>query len=208
MASKPDGGRWNHPRKFFHAIIIFEPPSPVLIGIFANYPPCGLNASQKVANKRKSTSPELVRHTQKLDAVVDGKLPDDLDSASIFSKVIGHILSDGSSGNLYSHCRTNFAAGPVQTQRPKLMDLGSLTINELDESSGLSNPATRIQSPVDGSHWSAPYHVFGQATVLGMSKAKSDHDYNLFFFLILVRSPWPHSVFIIGWWNSNPEQRL
>ena len=25
---------------------------------------------------------------------------------------------------------------------------------------------------------------------------------------LLVRSPWPHSVFIIGWWYSNPEHRL
>ena len=32
----------------------------------------------------------------------------------------------------------------------------------------------------------------------------------IFFFLLLifVRSPWHHSVFIIGWWDSNPEQRL
>ena len=28
------------------------------------------------------------------------------------------------------------------------------------------------------------------------------------FLLLLVRSPWSHSVFIIGWWNSNSEQRL
>ena len=39
--------------------------------------------------------PGLGRNTQKLDAVVDGKFPDDLYSASIFSKLIGNKLSDG-----------------------------------------------------------------------------------------------------------------
>ena len=57
------------------------------------------------------------------------------------------------------------------------MDLRFSTIKALDESSGLSTPATRIQRPSDGSHWSAPDHVFGEATVEGMSEAKSDHDY-------------------------------
>ena len=32
--------------------------------------------------------------------------------------------------------------------------------------------------------------------------------YNHFFFFLLVRYPCPHSVFIIGWWNYNPEQRI
>ena len=75
--------------------------SPVLIGIFSTSSPCGLNASLQVANKRQSTSPTLVKNGQKLDAVIDGKLPDDLDAASVFSKVIGHKPSNGSSGDLY-----------------------------------------------------------------------------------------------------------
>ena len=48
-----------------------------------------------------------VGNTQKMYAVVDGNLPDDLDSLSIFSKVIGHKLSDGSRDDLYLRCRMN-----------------------------------------------------------------------------------------------------
>ena len=82
----------------------------------------------------------MVLQTQKMDAVVDVKFPDDLDSASIFSKVIGLKLSDGSSSDFWTCCRINFADDPVQTQTPQFMDMGFLTINALDEISGLSTP--------------------------------------------------------------------
>ena len=127
-----------------HAVSIVEPPSPVLIGIVATPPPCGLNARRQVENKRQSTSTALDGHTPKLDAVFDGKLPDDLDSASIFSKVICHKLSDSSSGDIYLRCRIDFASYPVQTQTPQFMDMGFSTINALDKSSGHSTPTTRI----------------------------------------------------------------
>ena len=58
------------------------------------------------------------------------------------------------------------------------MDLRFSTINELYYSSGLSTPVNRIRRPKDGSHWSAPNHVFGETTELGVSEAKSDYDYN------------------------------
>ena len=83
-----------------HAVKIKDYPSLVLIVIFATSLPCGLNKILQVANKQKSTSPALVRNTQKLDAVVGEILANDLDSASIFSKVIGHKLSNGPSGDL------------------------------------------------------------------------------------------------------------
>ena len=38
--------------------------------------------------------------------------------------------------------------------------------------------AASIRRPKDGSHWSASDHVFGEATEVGISAAKSDHDYN------------------------------
>ena len=76
--------------------------------------------------------------------VINGKFPNDLDSASIFRKVIGYKLSDGYSGNFYRRCRMNFADEPVQTQTPRFMDLGFLVINALYESSGLSPPDTII----------------------------------------------------------------
>ena len=149
-----------------YSISIVEPPSPVLIGIVSTYSPCGLNMSQNVENKRQSTSPALVGNTQKLDAVIDVKLPDNLDYVSIFRKVIGHKLSNGSSGDLYLQCRLNFAADPVQTQTPQFIDLRFSSINTLDERSGISTPATRIQRPMDGFHWSAPDFVFGEATAV------------------------------------------
>ena len=58
------------------------------------------------------------------------------------------------------------------------MDLGLLDIKKLNESDVLGTPTISIQSTKDGSHWSVPYNVFGKATSVGMSVAKSDHDYN------------------------------
>ena len=113
-----------------------------------------------------------------MDAVVNGKLPNGLDSASIFSKVVGHKLSDGSIDDLYLRYRMNFVGDVIQTQTPQFMDLGLSTINALDESSVLSTPATRIKMSTGGSHWSALDNVFGEETAVGMSEAKSDHEYN------------------------------
>ena len=31
---------------------------------------------------------------------------------------------------------------------------------------------------MDGSQWSAPDHIFGEATAVGISAENSDHDYN------------------------------
>ena len=102
-----------------HAVSVVEPPSPVLIGTVSTSSPCGLNASQQVANKRQSNTPNLVGQYQKLDAIVDRKLPDDLNSTSIFSNVIGHKLSNGSNGDLYLSFRMKFAVDTVQTQAPQ-----------------------------------------------------------------------------------------
>ena len=105
----------------------------------------------------------MVRNTQKLDAVVDGKLPDDLDSASISSRLIGHKLYDGSIDDLYLRCRMNFANYTFQTQDPHFMDMGLPEINTSNRNSVLNTPATRILRPMDGSHWTFTDHVFGKA---------------------------------------------
>ena len=83
-------------------------------------------------------------NTQNLDAVVDGKFPNDLDYASIFSKSISHKLSDSYSNDLYSRCRINFANDSVQTQALNFMDLGIPAISILNKSGVLSTPATSI----------------------------------------------------------------
>ena len=72
------------------------------------------------------------------------KFQNNFDLTYIFSKAISDKLSGGSIGDLYIFCRTNFADDHVQTQTPQLMNLGFLTIKELDEVSGLSTPTTII----------------------------------------------------------------
>ena len=103
----------------------------------------------------------LGNNTQQLDAVVDVSLLDDLDSASISSKLIGLKKSDGSINEIYLRCRMNFANYPAQNQAPYLIDQGLPAINTLNESGALGNPITRIERPTDGSHWIAPDHGFG-----------------------------------------------
>ena len=56
------------------------------------------------------------------------------------------------------------------------MDLVLLAVDTSDEFVILGTPATRIRSQTDGSHWSAPNHVFGEATAVGMSAASSYQD--------------------------------
>ena len=119
----------NTPVNFCDAISVKHNPSPVLVGILANSPPCGISRSFQVAKKRQSISPGLGGNTQKLDAVVDVKFPNDLDYASIFGKGISHELSDSSSGDLYLPFRMKFANDPVQTHAPHFMDMGLLSIN-------------------------------------------------------------------------------
>ena len=120
-----------NPGDIGNAIGIVEPTSPVLIGIIGTAPPCGLNVRQEFGDKRKSTPPGLDRQSQKLDVVVDRKLPNNIDSTSIFSKVIGDKLSGGSIQDLYTRCCMNFAADTANIQTPQFLDLGILTINAL-----------------------------------------------------------------------------
>ena len=108
-----------------------------------------------------------------MDAVVDEKFSHDWDSTSIFSKVIGDKLSDGSIWDLYTHYGKNVSADTVQNQTPKFVDLGFSTIISLDEVSGISTTATRIQNPADGVYWRAPNHVFDENTAVRVSEAKS-----------------------------------
>ena len=84
----------------------------------------------------------------------------------------------GSSRDLYTRCRMNFADDTVQTHTSQFINLGFLTINALDEICALSTPATRIQQPMGAAHWSALDHVFGEASAVEMSAAKSYHGYN------------------------------
>ena len=88
------------PGNVCNAISVKHAPSPFLIGIVATSPTYGLSWRLQVAKKRKSTPPGSSRNTPKLDAVVDGKLSDDLDYLSIFRMLINHKLYNGSSDEL------------------------------------------------------------------------------------------------------------
>ena len=133
-------------------IIIIETSSPDLLRIIGTDPPCGLSLIQEVGDIHQPTYPGLVRQFQKLDATTDGKLSDNRDLTSIFSKVISDKLSNGSRKDLYTRCRMNLTVDSIQTQTTQLLDLGLSTINTLDEGSDLSTPATRIRRPMDGAH--------------------------------------------------------
>ena len=103
------------PGDICNSVSVVGPTSPFLIESFGTSPPYCLNVSHQVVNKQKFTFQGLVRQTQKLDTVVDRKLPNDLDSASIFWKLNVHNLSDGSSVDLYMRYRTKFTADTAQT---------------------------------------------------------------------------------------------
>ena len=113
------------PGDIHNDVSVDEPSSLVLIGTFGTSPSCGLNVSQEVGNKQQSTPPGLVRKSQKMDTDVNIKLRNDLDSTSIFSKLIGHKLSDSSSGNLYTRCMMNFTADLVQSRHKNSWMWGS-----------------------------------------------------------------------------------
>ena len=161
-----------------NSIGIFEKSSPVLIVIIETSPPCWLKLSQEVFNIGQSTSPGLVRQSQKLDAAIDRNLSNNRDSTSIFRKVVCEKLSNGSIQGLYTRFRMNLAVYTFQSHTPKLVDLGISTINALDEGSGLSTPATRIQRPMHGDHWSMPNNIFGETIAVGVSESESYSDYN------------------------------
>ena len=132
------------PGDIFNSVRVVEHPSSLLIGIVPTSPPYGLNASHQIANRRQSASPSLFGQTQNWRLSLTKNLTNDINSESIFRKVVGHKLFDSSSGDLYMRCRMNFMANPVQIQTPQFTDLGFSTTNTLDESSGLSTP---LQNP-------------------------------------------------------------
>ena len=149
-----------------------------MIGSPTASPDCGLSGSLHLGNKRQSTSQEKIRNAQKLDTAVDKNFPDDKDSASVFGNVIGRELFHGSSNGLYLRCRMNFSSHIIQTEAPQFVDLGLPAVNTSNKFGILGTLATRIRMLEDGSHWSAPDHVFGEATAVIMSVARSDQDYS------------------------------
>ena len=113
-----------------------------------------------------------------MDTSVDRNLPDDQDSAYIFSKVIGCELSHGSSADFYLRYQMNFESNAVQTKAPQFMELGIPAVNTSNDFGIQVTPDTRTRSPMDGSHWSASDHIFGEATAVRISAARSEQKYS------------------------------
>ena len=72
----------------------------------------------------------------------------------------------------------DFASKVVRTEAPHFVEFGLLAVNTSDEVDILGTPATRIRRQTDGSHWLAPYHLFGRAKAVGMSATRSEQDYS------------------------------
>ena len=106
-------------------------------------------------------------------------MDNDGDSTSIFSKLIGREISHISSADLYSRCWVDFTSNAIGTEALHFVDLGILAVNISNEINIFGTPATRIRSPMDGSHWSTPDHFFGEATAVGMSATRSELDHSL-----------------------------
>ena len=88
------------------------------------------------------------------------------------------VNSHGSIDDIYLLYRMKFSINVVQTEAPQFMDLGLPAVNALNELDIFGTPATRIIISTDESHWSAPDLVFGEATVVGLSEARSDQNYS------------------------------
>ena len=136
------------------------------------------SGSLVVLNKRQSTVSEKIGNTQKFDISVDGKLANDEDSTSIFSKVIGREISHSSSTDLYFRYWMDFASDVIRTEAPNFVDLGLPDVNTWDEFNTFGTSATRIRRTTDGPHWYALDHIFGKAISVGMSVTRSKLNYS------------------------------
>ena len=103
--------------------------SPVLIGIPTISPACGISRSLQVGKKRQSTCPDKVTNAQKLETVIDRKLPDNPYFSSVFSKVISREISHGSRDGLYLCCRMKLSSNVVETEASQFVDLELPVIN-------------------------------------------------------------------------------
>ena len=148
----------------------------ITIGTSSNTtaPPCGLNVSPKIYDIRQSATPCL-RKSNKLDAAIGVKFPNNLVAPPIFTEVLCDKLSNSYSRDLYTRCQMKLAAYPVNILAPQFVYLGLSTIDTLDGGASLWTPATRVGRPTFVIHWSTPDHVFGKTLAVGDAvSAKSD----------------------------------
>ena len=72
----------------------------------------------------------------------------------------------------------NFLSNVVQTEAPQFVNLRIPVVNASNEFGILGTSTTRIIRLADGYHFSAPDHVFGKATAVRISVARSHQNYS------------------------------
>ena len=146
-----------------------------------NSPPWGLNVSPNIGSIWQSATPYLIK-SNKLDAAIDGKFPDNLIEPPIFTDVLSEKLSNSSIQYLCTPCPMNFSAYPVNIPGPKFVDFGLSNIDALDKGTSLWTPASGVGRLMDVTYWSAPDHIFGKTTsVVDAVRTKSDYNYKTDF---------------------------
>ena len=133
---------------------------------------------QEIISKHGSTGSTEIGDTQKLDISIDESLAKNGDYMPIFSKVIRQELSHDNTDYIYLRCRLDFTSNAVGTEAPDFMHLGIPAINTSDELRSFGTPTTIVRRPTDGSNWYKTGNVFGEVTVDGMSRTRSEQNYN------------------------------
>ena len=150
----------------------------VLIGGIIVFSTMGHSGNLDILNKRQSTYPSVSSNTHTFDASVDGILADDRYYTSIFRKVLGRVLSDSLSADIYLRCRMYFTSNAVGTEAPNFAHLELLAVNASDKFNTFGTHATSVRRPTDGTHWYAPGNVFGEVTAVGISGTSSEQKYS------------------------------
>ena len=125
--------------------------SPVRIGGSTTVYPTRTGI-QEIISPRGSIGPQEVRDTQPLDTSINGIYAEHRDPAPTWSKVIGCKLSNKSSADCYSRCRTNLTRDAVLTESPNFTNLGFFPVHTSDELGSVFIPTTRIGRPTDVSN--------------------------------------------------------
>ena len=147
----------------------------------ATVAPCGLNMSQKIGDKRQSISSDI-REFNKLYTSINQQFTDNLVASPIFTEIIDDKLSNSSNRDLYTCCRINRVADPVNISAPQFVDLGLSNINTLGKYTSIWTLATIFERPTDVAHGSVPDHIFEITTAVRDNvSAKSDYKYKTDF---------------------------
>ena len=80
--------------------------------------------------------------------------------------------------DIYLRYWIEFTSNAVEYEAPSFVELGLPAVNTSDEFNTFGTPATMVRRPMDGSHWSAPDHVSGESTLVGMSRTRPEQNYS------------------------------